>query len=82
MKANKSPGPDSFTALFYKKLKDELTPILKNLFSTVVNQKRQPETWSEAFISLIYKEQQDPLSVKSYRPISLLNEDYKTGPIG
>lgn len=43
----------------------------------MVQQKRTPETWSEAFITLIYKEQQDPLLMKSYRPISLLNEDYK-----
>lgn len=77
MKLNKSPGPDGFMAIFYKKMQEELTPILKELFSTVVKQKRPPETWSEAFITLIYKEQQDLSLVKSYRPISLLNEDYK-----
>lgn len=77
LKLNKSLGPDGFTILFYKKSKEELSPILKDLFASISKEKKAPGTWSKAFITLILKEQQDPMLVKSYRPISLLNEDYK-----
>lgn len=36
-----------------------------------------PETWKEASISLIHKDGTEATEIKNYRPISLLNADYK-----
>ena len=36
-----------------------------------------PESFSTAIITVIYKRNRDPLKCSSYRPISLLNADYK-----
>lgn len=43
----------------------------------VIRTKITPQTWRKAHITLIPKEQTDTMLIKNYRPISLLNEDYK-----
>ena len=72
----KSAGPDALPNKFYKAFSSTLAPILANLFQEAHEQGTLPPGVGDGYISLLYKkkERDDP---RNYRPITLLNSDYK-----
>ena len=79
LKNNKSPGNDGLTAEFYK----HFWPILGNLLVDSLNAAhtngKLSNSQRQAIIRLIEKKDKDRRYVENWRPISLLNVDYKIG---
>ncbi|XP_076037549.1 uncharacterized protein LOC143022998 [Oratosquilla oratoria] len=70
LKVDKSPGPDNINARILKELRDNITPVLTELFETSIREGKLPEDWKSANVSAIHKGG-DKSEVNNYRPVSL-----------
>ena len=77
MNENSAPGPNGLTVKFYKAFFTELAPLLIKMIDSAIKGEGLSAELKQSHITLIPKDSGDPLSTKNYRPISLLNIEYK-----
>lgn len=78
MKPDKSPGSDGLPAEFYRFFWETIGDDLVEVLNFCFNKGLLTESMRLAILSLIYKKNDVEL-IKNWRPISLLNVDYKIG---
>ena len=72
----KSPGPDGISAEFYKAVFDIIKHDLRRVLNSFLTGRRMPAKFKAGLITLVPK--QEPFNdIDNFRPISLLNTDYK-----
>ena len=72
----KSPGPDGIPVELYRTFADTFTPLLSRLFSAMGTKETLPHEFLEGLL-IILRKGGDHLDPGNYRPITLLNTDYK-----
>lgn len=77
MKTWKSPGIDSLSVEFYTFFWDIVKTPLLNMYKDCITNNEVMSTVKQGLISLTPKPNKDPLCLENWRPITLLNVDYK-----
>lgn len=77
LKTSKMVGEDGYPAEWYKYFRHLIIPQLKKCFNHVLTGGEIPPSWKRAVVSVIHKPGKDKTLCGSYRPISVLNIDYR-----
>ena len=77
MDHGKTPGSDGLPAEFYKTFWKELSSLLINALNFAYDTETLSITQRRGIIKLIPKKDSDPHFIENWRPLSLLNCDYK-----
>jgi len=77
MANNKSPGSDGFTVEFYKHFWNEIKELVHASLMYAFNSGKLSIEQKRGVITLVPKKDKDVRLLKNWRPISLLNTDYK-----
>ena len=74
---NKAPGPDGLPAEFYKFFWDDIGHLVAETFFDAFDNGVLSGTQKQGVINLIPKKDKDLTELSSWRPLSILNTDYK-----
>lgn len=72
-----APGPDGILTGFYLTFFDIIGQRLVKMINNFIIQKKKPPSFANGRIILLAKPNNDPLDVNGWRPVTLLNTDYK-----
>ena len=75
-KPGTAPGLDGIPVQLYRKFADVLAPLLARLLTSMGTTDSAPRGFNRGVISFLYKKG-DPCLASNYRPITLLNTDYR-----
>jgi len=77
MENNKSPGCDGLTKEFYLTFFNVIADVLVTVYNDIYEEGFLSSSQRLSYITLLCKDRDHPTLLKNYRPISLLNVDYK-----
>ena len=77
MKNDKSPGVDGLTVEFYKFFWNDIKLVLYEMMELSYENMLLPDSVTKGLITLLPKKDKDITMVKNWRPLTMLNIDYK-----